>query len=70
MDDPKTHSSWQLYLNKDRKKSAEILRKVERLGFKAIMLTVDAPVLGKRERDIKNRPPSEVCPSVSGVNWM
>ncbi|PVF94761.1 FMN-dependent alpha-hydroxy acid dehydrogenase [Serendipita vermifera] len=50
---------FQLYLNKDREKSAEILRKVERLGFKAVMLTVDAPVLGKRERDIKNRPPSE-----------
>ncbi|KAG8834835.1 Cytochrome b2, mitochondrial precursor [Serendipita sp. 400] len=48
---------FQLYINKDRKESERIVRQIDDLGFKGIMLTVDAPVLGKRERDIRNRPP-------------
>ncbi|PWN28703.1 hypothetical protein BDZ90DRAFT_245485 [Jaminaea rosea] len=44
---------YQLYINKDRRASEEILRKVEQDGFKAVMLTVDAPVMGKRELDMR-----------------
>ncbi|KZP00040.1 L-mandelate dehydrogenase [Calocera viscosa TUFC12733] len=46
---------FQLYVNKDHKITEDTLRKIDQLGFKAIMLTVDAPVLGKRELDMKAR---------------
>lgn len=42
---------YQLYVNKDRAASERILEKVEARGVSAVMLTVDAPVMGKRERD-------------------
>lgn len=46
------HPFWfQLYVNKDRSKSEEILKTVEAAGCKAIFVTVDAPVIGKREAD-------------------
>ncbi|EST09753.1 Cytochrome b5-like heme/steroid binding domain protein [Kalmanozyma brasiliensis GHG001] len=44
---------YQLYVNKDRAASERILRKVEGKGVSAVMLTVDAPVMGKRERDMR-----------------
>ena len=44
---------FQLYLNWDRQKSAEVVRKVEALKMNGIMFTVDAPVPGKRERDLR-----------------
>ncbi|TFY67109.1 hypothetical protein EVJ58_g1834 [Rhodofomes roseus] len=44
---------FQLYLNKDRKASETLVKKIEAQGFKAIMLTVDAAVPGKRELDQK-----------------
>ncbi len=37
-------------MNTDRKKSSELLKKVEGLGYKAIMFTVDTAVMGNRER--------------------
>jgi L-lactate dehydrogenase (cytochrome) len=43
--------SLQLYLNRSRDASESLLRKVEKAGFDAIFLTVDAAVPGKRERD-------------------
>jgi len=39
---------YQLYLRKDKAVSKSVLEKVEKLGFRAVMLTVDAPVLGRR----------------------
>ncbi|KAG8833854.1 Cytochrome b2, mitochondrial precursor [Serendipita sp. 399] len=62
---------FQLYINKDRKESERIIRQIDDLGFKGIMLTVDAPVLGKRERDIRNRPTTsddETSAGRSGVS--
>jgi L-lactate dehydrogenase (cytochrome) len=41
----------QLYMNRSRDASESLLRKVEKVGFDAIFLTVDAAVPGKRERD-------------------
>jgi L-lactate dehydrogenase (cytochrome) len=41
----------QLYVNSDRPKTEELLRKAASLGVKAIFVTVDAPVPGKREAD-------------------
>lgn len=40
---------------KDRHVVAQLVRRAERAGFKAIALTVDTPRLGRREDDIKNR---------------
>lgn len=34
---------------------AQLVRRAEKAGFKAIALTVDTPRLGRREADIKNR---------------
>lgn len=42
---------YQLYVDRDRKKSEVLLRKVEELGLKGIMVTVDAATNGKRELD-------------------
>lgn len=46
---------FQLYVYKDRNVVAQLVRRAESAGFKAIALTVDTPRLGRREADIKNR---------------
>ncbi|XP_034208456.1 peroxisomal (S)-2-hydroxy-acid oxidase GLO4 isoform X1 [Prunus dulcis] len=46
---------FQLYVLKRRDISAQIVHRVEKNGYKAIVLTVDTPRLGRREADIKNR---------------
>ncbi|BBH01114.1 Aldolase-type TIM barrel family protein [Prunus dulcis] len=46
---------FQLYVYKDRSVVTQLVRRAERAGFKAIVLTVDTPRLGRREADIKNR---------------
>eukprot|EP00262_Sarcandra_glabra_P017266 TRINITY_DN5853_c0_g2_i1.p1 TRINITY_DN5853_c0_g2~~TRINITY_DN5853_c0_g2_i1.p1 ORF type:complete len:368 (+),score=65.98 TRINITY_DN5853_c0_g2_i1:168-1271(+) len=46
---------FQLYVYKNRNVVAQLVRRAERAGFKAIALTVDTPRLGRREADIKNR---------------
>ncbi|CAL2248570.1 unnamed protein product [Prunus armeniaca] len=43
----------QVYKRRDI--SAQIAQRAEKSGYKAIILTVDAPRLGRREADIKNR---------------
>lgn len=45
---------FQFYKNKDDAVSTQLLRRAEKLGYKAIFLTVDAIVAGNRERDIKS----------------
>ncbi|XVE88591.1 hypothetical protein DITRI_Ditri19aG0081600 [Diplodiscus trichospermus] len=45
----------QLYVYKNRNISANLVQRAERCGYKAIVLTVDAPRLGRREADIKNK---------------
>ncbi|KAH8660030.1 cytochrome b2 [Xylariales sp. PMI_506] len=42
---------FQLYFNRDHAKAEALVRKVEALGAAAIFVTVDSPVLGRRERD-------------------
>lgn len=41
----------QLYANRDKKKATDLIHKAERLGAAAVFMTVDTPVLSKRERD-------------------
>lgn len=45
---------FQLYVYKDRGATEALVRRVEAAGCKALVLTVDAPLLGRRERDVKN----------------
>ena len=42
---------FQLYVNKDRSKSAEVIARANKVGMKAIFVTVDAAGRGKRESD-------------------
>ncbi|WWC85377.1 uncharacterized protein L201_000240 [Kwoniella dendrophila CBS 6074] len=44
---------FQLYINSKRHIAKGVVEKINKLGFNAILLTVDAPVGGKRERDIR-----------------
>lgn len=46
---------FQLYIYKDRAITLELVRRAEKAGAEAIVLTVDAPGLGTRERDTRNR---------------
>ncbi|CAI0545005.1 unnamed protein product [Linum tenue] len=62
---------FQLYVYKDRNVAAQLVRRAERAGFKAIVLTVDTPRLGRREADIKNRfalPPSLTLKNFEGLD--
>lgn len=45
---------FQLYVYRDRRATEALVRRVEEAGCRALVLTVDAPLLGRRERDIKN----------------
>lgn len=45
---------FQLYMWKDRELTAELVRRATKAGYRAICLTVDTPVLGRRERDERN----------------
>jgi len=46
---------FQLYVYKDREATKSLIQRAEAAGCKAIALTVDAQIWGRRERDIKNR---------------
>lgn len=45
---------FQLYIHKDRGLTRALVERAYTAGYKALCLTVDAPVLGKRERDQRN----------------
>eukprot|EP01126_Amoeba_proteus_P061149 TRINITY_DN8171_c0_g1_i3.p1 TRINITY_DN8171_c0_g1~~TRINITY_DN8171_c0_g1_i3.p1 ORF type:complete len:507 (-),score=109.57 TRINITY_DN8171_c0_g1_i3:110-1630(-) len=46
---------FQLYVNSNREVTKRIVQKAELLGCKALCITVDAPQLGRRERDMRNK---------------
>jgi 4-hydroxymandelate oxidase len=46
---------FQLYIYKDRQVTLDLVKRAEAAGAEAIVLTVDAPGLGTRERDTRNR---------------
>ena len=54
---------FQLYIYKDREITRALLQRAEAAGAEAIVLTVDAPGLGTRERDMRNRftLPDDLC---------
>ncbi|KAJ2918555.1 hypothetical protein MD484_g1833, partial [Candolleomyces efflorescens] len=54
----------QLYVNKDREVTKRIVQHAEKRGIKGLFITVDAPQLGRREKDMRMKfeaeDPSEV----------
>ena len=64
---------FQLYVNRDRKKTEEIVKKAAAGGCTTIVLTVDAPVGGRRERDLRAKGSGDLklndAPSVSSVQF-
>lgn len=45
---------FQLYVYKDRRVTERIVERATHAGYEALVLTVDVPVLGRREADIRN----------------
>ncbi|NEO99886.1 MAG: alpha-hydroxy-acid oxidizing protein [Symploca sp. SIO2E9] len=51
-----SHPLWfQLYVHRERALTRTLIERAEAAGFTALCLTVDAPVLGRRERDSRNQ---------------
>jgi 4-hydroxymandelate oxidase len=46
---------FQLYVYRDREVTRELVRRAEAAGARLLVLTVDAPLLGRRERDVRNQ---------------
>ncbi|KAJ3292634.1 Hydroxyacid oxidase 1, partial [Blyttiomyces sp. JEL0837] len=46
---------FQLYVYENRETSEWIIRKAEQAGYKALVVTVDTPVLGRRRKDLRNK---------------
>ncbi len=50
-----TASLWfQLYVYRDRGLTASLVERAEQAGCKALVFTVDSPILGRREKDVRN----------------
>ncbi|WPH04326.1 Hypothetical protein R9X50_00721500 [Acrodontium crateriforme] len=59
---------WQLYVQQDRAKSEKLLARVNKIpSIKFICLTLDAPVPGKREHDIRGKKVGAKLPVTSSV---
>jgi 4-hydroxymandelate oxidase len=52
--DSRAHKLFQLYIFKDRRLSIKLLEKAENNQYSAIIITVDTPCMGSRERDLRN----------------
>lgn len=57
---------FQLYVNSDRQKTIELLKTAKDLGVKAVFVTVDAPVPGKREADERAAQAVKIKSAISG----
>ncbi|KAJ7951478.1 Peroxisomal (S)-2-hydroxy-acid oxidase [Quillaja saponaria] len=58
---------FQLYVLKRRDVAALLVQRAERNGYKALVLTVDVPRLGRREADIKNKMVSVQLKNLDGL---
>ncbi|MCE3029579.1 alpha-hydroxy acid oxidase [Streptomyces sp. CMSTAAHL-2] len=52
--DPEAVVWFQLYLQPEHEVTAELVRRAERAGCSALVVTVDSPVFGSRTRDLRN----------------
>ncbi|XP_072165889.1 2-Hydroxyacid oxidase 1-like [Diadema setosum] len=46
---------FQLYIYRDRETTRNLVKRAERAGYKALFVTVDTPILGKRLSDVRNK---------------
>jgi len=46
---------FQLYTYNDRNVTIDLIRRAERAGFKALVLTIDTPLFGDRRNDMRNK---------------
>jgi 4-hydroxymandelate oxidase len=51
---PEARQWFQLYVQRDRGVTAELVRRAAAAGYEALVLTVDAPALGRREADLRH----------------
>lgn len=58
---------FQVYVAKDREITNDMLRRAEAAGVKTVVLTVDIPVLARRNRNVRNgfRLPLKITPSLA-----
>lgn len=54
-EDPNGLRWFQLYVYRDRDITLQLIQRAEKAGYKALAITVDTPVLGRREADVKNK---------------
>ncbi|XP_014091204.1 uncharacterized protein Hao [Bactrocera oleae] len=52
---PDTNKWFQLYVYRDRSLTEQMVRRAEKANFKAIVLTIDAPIFGQRRSDVRNK---------------
>ena len=52
---PEHPAALQLYLFEERHHSEKLIQRAKKAGYKAVMLTVDTPVLGRRNLEIRNQ---------------
>lgn len=51
-----TQTQWfQLYVNSDREVTKKLVQHAEKRGIKGLFITVDAPQLGRREKDMRSK---------------
>jgi len=58
---------FQLYVDKDRRKSEALLKRIWSLGIDTVMVTVDAPMPGKREADERVKMDETIRQPMSGM---
>ena len=51
---PEARQWFQLYVQRDRGVTADLVRRAAAAGYEALVLTVDAPALGRREADLRH----------------
>lgn len=51
---PQAPKWFQLYIYKDRAVTLDLIKRAEKAGYKAVAITVDTPILGRREADVRN----------------
>jgi 4-hydroxymandelate oxidase len=57
---------YQLYVYKDREVTRDLVQRAEAAGYRALVLTVDTPLLGRRERDVRQE--FHLPPGLSAAN--
>ncbi|XP_066233399.1 2-Hydroxyacid oxidase 2 isoform X1 [Saccopteryx leptura] len=52
---PRGFRWFQLYVQSDRQLNQKLIQRAESLGFRALVVTVDVPKVGKRRHDVRNQ---------------